>query len=371
MSGFGSLEGWDGWKRNDGWKKNDGWWSSGGGDDSSGPLVDGLIRNREALRAGIPPMTTPAGTAPPKTTGKPRPMPAKPFAGQDVLDVPEELAMCGSDVRMKVLVMELLQGLHFSAQVNATGESACVRLGGSDSAPLLAKITRPDTDVFAQQVVAVSAWAPRRAERAPEILSQLGPQMAYWSSIVNLSPERTPKTLEFCHTAMTFASFVVQRVKQILSCKRPLTYDRTLQPMIQTPAFSAMPSGHATEAFMMAHLLTQLCDLDAPGAALLQRQAERIATNRVIAGLHFPVDSIAGRMLGQTLAEYLLHRSIATVWHARTFVGTEVLGNTPFKYDEDMDTNGGPDYFQTKEGRPLDQSPILYWLWRRCEDGNA
>jgi hypothetical protein len=44
----------------------------------------------------------------------------------------------------------------------------------------------------------------------------------------------------------------------------------------------------------------------------LQRQAARISTNRVIAGVHFPVDSIAGRSLGQALGEYFVCRA-ATV----------------------------------------------------------
>jgi hypothetical protein len=270
-----------------------------------------------------------------------------------------------------VFVVELLQGLHFSAEVDpGKGESACVKLGANDGDKLLAKITRPGEDKFRVQAAEVVKWAPRRAERAPEILSQLGPQMAYWSSIVNLSPERTPKTLEFCHTAMTFASFVVQRVKHILSCKRPLAYNRTLQPMILTPAFSAMPSGHATEAFMMAHLLTEICGLGMSDGELLQRQAERIATNRVVAGLHFPVDNIAGRMLGQTLAEYMLQRSIATGWTARTFIGTAVSNDVAFTYNEPMDT-GSITHFQHEVGKTVDQSPNLYWLWERCEGGNA
>jgi|FLOH01.1.fsa_nt_gi hypothetical protein len=46
---------------------------------------------------------------------------------------------------------------------------------------------------------------------------------------------------------------------------------------------------------------------------MLLRQAGRIATNRTVAGVHFPADSIAGATLGIALGRYLVGRATGSV----------------------------------------------------------
>ena len=82
--------------------------------------------------------------------------------------------------------------------------------------------------------------------------------------------------------------------------------------MIQTPAHGTLPSGHATEAFTMARVLWTLMSRasnlpygDAAWGEQLMRLAARVAINRTVAGVHFPIDSVAGAILGLTLARYL------------------------------------------------------------------
>ena len=79
--------------------------------------------------------------------------------------------------------------------------------------------------------------------------------------------------------------------------------------MIEVPQHGSMPSGHATEGHVIAGILTALvpgANSNSSAAIYLRRAAWRIAANRVVAGLHFPVDNIAGRLLGDALGQYIL-----------------------------------------------------------------
>ena len=168
----------------------------------------------------------------------------------------------------------------------------------------------------------VLSWAELRNERATEIMAQIDPQYAFWSSIVYMHPDRTRRTFELINMVLQFCVYVEMRFKHALACWRPVEYNAQVQPMITTPGHGTFPRGHATQAYAVAYVLKALLNLK-PSTWThkividqLDRQAARIATNRVIAGVHFPVDSMAGRMLGVALGEYFVGRCTGAHRHS-------------------------------------------------------
>ena len=81
-----------------------------------------------------------------------------------------------------------------------------------------------------------------------------------------------------------------------------------IQPMVATPGHSSYPAGHATQGEMLKLVLASLLGLSSTSETYgqLDRLAARIAENRVVAGLHYPVDNEQGRILGAWLAWYFL-----------------------------------------------------------------
>src|SRR5690606_16546135 len=135
---------------------------------------------------------------------------------------------------------------------------------------------------------------------------------------VGLNPPRHQKTLEILGIVTNVTKLVEMRIKHALACRRANEYSSQIQPMIQTPGHGTLPSGHAAEAFVQAIILYRLVrigsggdaqiDKSDPSFVQLMRHAERIATNRVVAGVHFPVDSVAGMVLALTLSEFFVSR---------------------------------------------------------------
>lgn len=103
--------------------------------------------------------------------------------------------------------------------------------------------------------------------------------------------------------AVSFMSPYILHSKLQFGRRRPHEYGIT--PTILVPDHPAYPSGHATQA----HLLAGVAACLQPGRREeFQAAAESIALNRVKAGVHYPSDSDAGKMLaGQIECAALRH----------------------------------------------------------------
>jgi len=125
------------------------------------------------------------------------------------------------------------------AQINEKDETLIVQHAEDSSYAPLFTITRPTAKIFNEQIVLVKHYAALRSDRVAEITAQLGLPLTFFSSIVQLDPNRTRWTLELLHAALRFASIVVMRCKHGMACRRPQEYSPQIQPIISTPLHSA------------------------------------------------------------------------------------------------------------------------------------
>ncbi|WP_405402284.1 phosphatase PAP2 family protein [Paracoccus sp. Ld10] len=234
------------------------------------------------------------------------------------------LARMDPDHRAAILLAELSEDLPLSADDDglsgASSASLLCRQRDGTCVPLI-RIDRPDLAQLRDAAAMVGHYAELRPDRAPEIQVQTSGLMPFFAAIRPLEPSRNPATLEMLTRALDLTTAAVMRVKLALACPRPGQFSDLIQPMIACPSHPTLPSGHATQAFCLATLLTRLDDPAAPLQARdpLFRLACRIAVNRTVAGVHFPVDSASGAVLGMQVAQYMLARADpgATVRAAR------------------------------------------------------
>ena len=358
-SGSSGTSGWSGWS---GWSGNSGWNASPGG--GSSPLViDALIKSRGGivLTDDVQAQIDPHPDSQSKTGGS---------STWPALGDTKSMRRWDPSARQAAGLFDLLSGVDFISNValkGATADRAVLQLRAA-SAPLVTMI-RPDKAFFESQLPIVASWAELREDRASEILVQMTPQLPFWTSVVNLNPSRTSKTLEIIDLALAFASTVVLRFKQAMACPRPADYSALIQPIVPTPGHSAYPSGHSTEAHMIAFVLPKLITSNlqeqAHYALQLERLAARIAINRTVAGLHFPADSHAGRVLAKSLAEYFIYMcsgAVAGDVHSRTIDPNDA------KADFDPAFGGatmGGDAIASLPEVSKSTSP-LSWMWEQA-----
>lgn len=174
-----------------------------------------------------------------------------------------------------------------------------VRLAAFDFAALLPAPPAKDTlaaQVDLEAVLQVQAW------RTPEQIA--------WAKLVEkdqvfnhaavlgawFTAERLPATAAFFTALGEDLRAIDPVAKQPFLRPRPWVVDARVQPCVTQPASSSYPSGSGMQSFVWAELLGEM--IPAKRDELIAR-AHRAGWGRVIGGVHFPSDVVAGQRLAE------------------------------------------------------------------------
>jgi hypothetical protein len=133
-----------------------------------------------------------------------------------------------------------------------------------------------------------------------EIRYQADDILSYFMKLASCSPEVRPETYFLLVLSLRIGAIVTRHYKSKFMRARPTQVMPWVDTVIPTPRHPAYPSGHAMQAYLMAKVVKSA----SPKLyAMADHLADRIALNRVLAGVHFPADGEASKTL------------IDLVWH--------------------------------------------------------
>jgi undecaprenyl-diphosphatase len=111
----------------------------------------------------------------------------------------------------------------------------------------------------------------------------------------------------FIVTASTIGAYAAAYILKILvHAPRPFVTHRNVYPLVSETSYSSFPSGHATLFFALAMVIYFY---DKRIGLVFFFFAVLIAISRMVVGVHYPIDVIAGALLG-VVTSWVLHRYI-------------------------------------------------------------
>ena len=114
---------------------------------------------------------------------------------------------------------------------------------------------------------------------------------------------RRPNVFLVVATTALTTQFVNSLLKYAVQRDRPPAVVLDPEPLLEVPTTSSFPSGHTSSSFACAFVLARLAPrLSVPLFAL----AALIGFSRIYVGVHYPLDVLAGAVLGLLVAIALL-----------------------------------------------------------------
>jgi hypothetical protein len=137
------------------------------------------------------------------------------------------------------------------------------------------------------------------------------------------------------HVGRRIGEHVAMCLKGHFMCPRPSEVSTWITPMIDPPVTPSYPAGHAIQSYLMSYLLAFTFTNDTTDASMLPQHqlppiagtanqfraqargalfhlANRVSENRVVAGIHYPVDIAAGQAVAHRIFQDI--RNVNSIW---------------------------------------------------------
>jgi hypothetical protein len=162
-----------------------------------------------------------------------------------------------------------------------------------------------------------------------EALAQKDDITTHFRGALSFNKATHPCTVYLIQGALRAAQYAVMRYKHHFNRRRPSQLWPELMPPIAVPGHASFPSGHATEAYVVARCLQEIVGPAGSGVIpaladareITQRLAQRIARNREVLGVHYPSDSEGGAMLATGVSTPTVNNSVYTKYMSCPTVG--------------------------------------------------
>ncbi|MBN9087367.1 MAG: phosphatase PAP2 family protein [Reyranella sp.] len=183
---------------------------------------------------------------------------------------------------------------------------------GSFPVPDPTATNRLDANKLADQAVGVVNASLDRADRALEICDQATAPGAlnYWTGLIRINPSQDRSAWLLMLVARKIGEYVAMGLKAHYRMRRPSQVYPYILPIIDPPDTPSFPSSHSLQAHLISNVLMAALTPPAAGASqtavALDHLAHRVARNREIAGVHYPMDSACGAFVARGCMAQLL-----------------------------------------------------------------
>ena len=167
--------------------------------------------------------------------------------------------------------------------------------------------------------------AGEREDRFAECFHQQDAEgcISYWTGMLGIDRTKHPNTYELIRFARKLGEMIVMCLKAHFNAPRPSQICPAIVPMFDPPRTATYPAGHSLQSYLMSYFLLRAMPLmpqsKKPEAELIEGKevrpwevnhvglfalARRVADNRVIAGVHFDIDSEAGFLVAKKIDKW-------------------------------------------------------------------